>query len=426
MAISWETIKALLLFFGPWLVPRAIGFVRGLKQAADQQKRQAASNGGNGNGNGDSPAKKTERPTGWQTSFVLALLGTAALVSLCSTLSLSSLAWLPAPAAQWLAVPENVFVATDSRLQTPTDVLFTRLATVRPAGQLTAADETLRARLVSLDSRLLYLQYGPDVLAGCVFCGGGTGVDAASELGGGGHKSYLYYAAVGLAAQYLAVLVLLTLATSPFVLLGRRAGPEYAHQVAVARVRRWRTPATVIVLLLLAADVGRLASYDRRSNTRAPRLADLDMFFWTARRWRGAALALLLALLGNILHAAARGAGTGTMVGLLLFGPLPGPTAVQRVAALATPAGLGRIKGKLNVAAIVRNTIVRDRGELRARSQAYWAHEVQLIAETMEEREVLEGVHDALQNRIDMQKIEREAEAFSQSIMMQPPKEAAA
>ncbi|KAJ4307161.1 hypothetical protein N0V88_000540 [Collariella sp. IMI 366227] len=63
------------------------------------------------------------------------------------------------------------------------------------------------------------------------------------------------------------------------------------------------------------------------------------------------------------------------------------------------------------------NTVLRDE-ELRGRGNAYWAHEVRLMREMMEEREVIEGVNDALQNRIDIRGVERDAEAYAKAVLM--------
>jgi hypothetical protein len=78
---------------------------------------------------------------------------------------------------------------------------------------------------------------------------------------------------------------------------------------------------------------------------------------------------------------------------------------------------LGGTKGKVNAAGVVKNTVLRDE-ELRGRSTAYWAHEVRLMREMMEEREVVEGVNDALVNRIDIGGIERDAEAYARAVLM--------
>jgi hypothetical protein len=86
--------------------------------------------------------------------------------------------------------PENLFTRTESRLQIPTDVLFNRVAALRPDNRLTRSDEVLRTKFVNLESRLLYLQYGPDALANCPFC--------ASD----DPRTYLWYAVPAIVAPH--------------------------------------------------------------------------------------------------------------------------------------------------------------------------------------------------------------------------------
>ncbi|KAK5947570.1 hypothetical protein PMZ80_001723 [Knufia obscura] len=65
---------------------------------------------------------------------------------------------------------QNVFSTTGTRIGVPSDVLFTRLAMLRPNGILTAADEALQSALGSKNSRTVYLAYGASTLLDCPFC----------------------------------------------------------------------------------------------------------------------------------------------------------------------------------------------------------------------------------------------------------------
>ncbi|KAF3361137.1 Dolichyl pyrophosphate Glc1Man9GlcNAc2 alpha-1,3-glucosyltransferase [Verticillium dahliae VDG1] len=48
----------------------------------------------------------------------------------------------------------------------------------------------------------------------------------------------------------------------------------------------------------------------------------------------------------------------------------------------------------------------------------YWAHEVRIMGEVMEEREVVEGVNDAIgSGRVDIERIERDAEEYARSVL---------
>lgn len=273
--------------------------------------------------------------------------------------------------------PENLFAATQSRLQIPVDVLFHRVAALRPGGALTRADEALRARFVSLEGRLLYLQFGPGVLADCPFCS----VDEP--------KSYFYYALPAMLWPHLANLVAVTVVTSPSW-TGR-----YGAQ--------WRALAAIAGFVLAALEVYLVSSYGYQANARALRLPDVDFFYWSTRNYRLVALAALDGLLGWVLYLSSTNRA---------FAQPPSPA--ERVE--TANRGLMSIKSRLNAVGIVKNTALRDE-DLRARSHAYWTHEVRLMREVMEEREVVEGVNDALGSRIDIQTISRDAEAYSQSVL---------
>ncbi|CAK7274899.1 hypothetical protein SEPCBS119000_006410 [Sporothrix epigloea] len=431
MSISWGTLKSLLLFFGPMLLPKAIGVYRNLKKDADDRALQSRQN---------RPAAPVLHPLPRRSVFMLSLLAITAVMWLMSAglvLPASVSRTLHLPKA--LCMPENIFVATDSRLQTPNDVIFTRLAAQRPGRELTFSDEALRSRLLSLESRLLYLQLGPDALTECPFCSG-TGIDAQSSYSA---TNYLHYALIDLVAAHLFNLVLIAAATSPLLLLGRKSKSlsaavqthpntaetlaahdygsqltaDHAHAVAVSHIRRWRTSMSVLALCGAALDVYLVATYDNQVNARATRLVDLDLFFWTMRTYRGLACGGSLAALAAVLYLVASGHHRSARLGLLgalIFGSLPPPSPAARITAVVN--GLNGVKGKLNAGAIVKNTALRDT-DLRAHTQSYWAHEVMLVAEAMKDHEVVEGVNNALENRIDMQRIARDAEQYAQTVV---------
>jgi hypothetical protein len=273
--------------------------------------------------------------------------------------------------------PENVFTVTQSRLQIPVDVLFSRLSALRHDGKLTATDATLRARFVNLESRLLYLQFGPDVLAGCPFCSSDN------------PPSYLYYALPALALPHLVNLIVIAFVTSDAVT--GRAGNS------------WRTLATLASAAIIVADAYLVSAYNYQANGRALRLLDIDFFFWTARVWRAVALAALDGLLGWLMYLTATNRAFVTP-----------PTAAERVEGAVR--ALSSVKGKLNAVGVIKNTAIRDE-ELRTRGTAYWSHEVRLMRDVMEDREVIEGVNDALENRIDIQTITQDAEMYAQTVL---------
>ncbi|KAK4155109.1 hypothetical protein C8A00DRAFT_32102 [Chaetomidium leptoderma] len=351
MAIPWGTIKSLLIFFGPLLLPKAISYYRRARAAPPMH-------------DGLKP-----RPLPAGTARAITILIAVALVFLLRTLPILS--------------PENIFKTTQSRLQIPADVLFTRLATLRPAHTLTSTDLALRARFASLESRLLYLHFGPATVATCPFC-------TPDEP-----QSYLYYFLPDLLTPHLFNLATLALATSSSLFFSTSGGGG-----------GWRTPATLAAVALALVDVYWVCTYNHTANARALRLGEVDSFFWTARAARYAALAALDVGVAVLLYL------TGTRRAFVAA-----PSAAERVEGVIR--ALGGVKGKINAAGVVKNTVLRDEG-LRGRSTAYWAHEVMLMREMMEEREVVEGVNDALQNRIDIGGVERDAEAYAKAVLMPP------
>lgn len=270
--------------------------------------------------------------------------------------------------------PENIFVRTQTRLQAPVDVLFSRLEAVRP---LTPSDDTLRAKFVNLESRLLYAQFGPAVLADCPFCN-------ADEP-----KSYLYYAVPLLLWPHVANLVVIAAVTSP-ALTGKYGAP-------------WRTLAVIAAVTLAVVETYFVAWYNYQANSRALRLPEVDFFYWDMRSYRLLALAALNGALGWVLYLSSTNRA---------FARLPSPA--ERIDDVSR--ALLHVKSALNAVCIVKNTAMRDE-ELRARSQAYWAHEVRVMREVMEERDVIEGVNDALSNRIDIDRIAADATTYAESVL---------
>lgn len=274
-------------------------------------------------------------------------------------------------------MPENLFAITDSRLQIPTDVLFTRLARLRQPGNLTPRDQILRSNINSLESRLLYFQFGPDVIADCQFCNSDNPND------------YLYYALPAVLAPHLFNLCVLALVTS-----GLFTGKEGAL---------WRTTATLAAIAVAIIDVYFVASYKYQDNSRATRLEDIDGFYWRMRIYRCLAIAALDGFLGWVLYLSSTNRAF-----------LDPPSPAERVESATR--NLDKVRNKMSTVGVLRNTINRDE-DLRSRSQVYWVHEGRLMGEAMEEREVVEGVNDALTSRINMATITQDAENYARSVV---------
>jgi hypothetical protein len=302
------------------------------------------------------------RPPPPAVSRCLAILFATALIFFISTLPFFG--------------PENIFSITQSRLQIPNDVLFTRLSALR-AGGLTAADNALRHKLASLESRLLYFTYGPDVLAQCQFC-------SAEDP-----RSYLYYAIPSILTPHLFHIVVLALVTS-----GLFAGKEGA---------RWRTQGTIAGIGAAMLEVYMVSSYNYQANARATRLEDVEAFFWKMRVYRGIIIATIDALLGWAMYLSSTNRA--------FLEPL---TTAERIE--HTTRIIETIRSKMHASGVMRNTVIRDEG-LRNRSQQYWVHEGRLMAEMMEEKEVIDGVNNALEGRINMDRISHDAEMYAQNVI---------
>jgi hypothetical protein len=341
-----NSIKSLLIFFLPILIPRGISLYRSIRNAPKQ------------NGLAIKPLSRS----------VARVLGVLSLVCI-------GLLVLTIP----IFAPENIFRVTQSRLQIPVDVLFTRLSAMRPNNTLTEADNALRARFVSLESRLLYLQYGPDVVASCPFCNSSD------------PDSFMYYAIPALLVPHVLNLVVICVATSD-MFAGHNTGAS-----------GWRTYATIAAATIATADLYLASTYSYKANARALRLEEIDFFFWTARTWRYVTLAALNAVLGFLIYLTATNRAF----------PVP-RTPSQRLDEASRK--LTSVKRKLNATGVVHNTTIRD-DDLRQRGELYWLHEGKLMREAMEEREVVESVNNALEHRIDIEGITRDADSYAEAVL---------
>jgi hypothetical protein len=235
----------------------------------------------------------------------------------------------------------------------------------------------LRSNINSLESRLLYFQFGPDVIADCQFCNSDNPND------------YLYYALPAVLAPHLFNLCVLALVTS-----GLFTGKEGAL---------WRTTATLAAIAVAIIDVYFVASYKYQDNSRATRLEDIDGFYWRMRIYRCLAIAALDGFLGWVLYLSSTNRAF-----------LDPPSPAERVESATR--NLDKVRNKMSTVGVLRNTINRDE-DLRSRSQVYWVHEGRLMGEAMEEREVVEGVNDALTSRINMATITQDAENYARSVV---------
>ncbi|GAB7342159.1 hypothetical protein MBLNU457_g0418t1 [Dothideomycetes sp. NU457] len=344
VAISWSTIQSLAIFFGPIVLPRALAFYRSLR----------------------APSTIQPQPIPTEASRALNILFISAVAFLLSTLPFFS--------------PPNIFQQTASRLQTPTNVLFTRLAALRP---LTPTEVSLRQIFESdgLEARLLYLLHGPTTLASCTLTTPQSH-DAAT--------TYLFYALPSILAPHLFHLLLLGLSTSAPL-----AGKDAA---------RWRTGATILGVALAGLDVLAIATYEYGRNARATTAAEIDFFSWKARVVRGLLVAVADAALAWVIWM------TATRRAFVV--PKPAAERVEEVSRV-----LEGVLGKMRGSGAVRNVVFRDTA-LRDRVERYWVNEEGMMRSVLEEGEVVSALAGVLQGA-DVERMNKEAEGFVNSVLGQ-------
>lgn len=338
------SLKSVAIFVGPMLLPKAISYYRSFRAGANGKVRPIRS----------MPYRVTRA--------VGLLLIVAAVALLCS---------LP------IFGQENIFTRTQSRVQIPVDVLFTRLSTLRPNGELTASDNALRRKLVSLESKLLYLKFGPDALANCLFC-------SIED-----HKSYVYYSLPAILAPHLFNAAVVALATSGF--LG-------ARECAV-----WRRVGTLGALAFAGLDLWLVAQYDYQLNAKATRLEELEMFFWSQRSFRCVGIAIGNVMLAYLMYLSSTHRAFVNML-------TPGERMQN------TWAVMEEARKRLLFLGVLQNTVNRS-GELRNMHHKYWQMEGGLMAEVYEDKNVVEAVNNALEHRINMERVEKDADVYADTVL---------
>ena len=145
------------------------------------------------------------------------------------------------------------------------------------------------------------------------------------------------------------------------------------------------------------------AAYDWKANARVLRPEELTHFYWYMRTVRGLALAVADIAFAGLLYLSS----TNRMFGI------PVSSAERLEGVLKT---LEHSRGKLAALGIVKNSIVRDEG-LSTKGKEYWRQEKVVMGEVMDEREVVEGVRNALENRVRVQDVEDEARKYADGIL---------
>lgn len=145
-----------------------------------------------------------------------------------------------------------------------------------------------------------------------------------------------------------------------------------------------------------------VGAHNSKANARVLRPEDLDLFHWRMRTLRGIAICVADAMLALVLWAASTNR---------IFA-VPPNTAERMEAAMKL---LENMRGRLGAVGIVRNVVARHEG-LRQRGDAYWTREGRVMEEVMADREVVDGMRNALGERISVSKVEEEARKYADAI----------
>lgn len=156
-------------------------------------------------------------------------------------------------------------------------------------------------------------------------------------------------------------------------------------------------------IILAISDCYLIGSYDWKANARAHRPEEYVHFYWRMRVFRGICIAVADAFLAGLLWLSS----TNRMF-------VVPPSAAERMETAMRV--LENARGKLSAVGVVRNATVRDEG-LRRKTEAYWRKEGEITGRIMAEREVVEGVRNALDGRIQVVTLEAEATKYAEGIM---------
>lgn len=273
---------------------------------------------------------------------------------------------------------ENLITKTNSRIQTPQNVLWERVASKRPGHNLTLLDEKLKDRLASTDGRCLYLMHGPDVTGNCPFC-------SSDEP-----RTFLYYALPAILSPHLFNMIVLGLATSSNV-----AGKEG---------NRFRTPVVLLGCLFAASEILIWLNFDWKTNASVTKGTDLFHFFGWARLGRGAGIAIIDSGLAWFLWA------TSTNRLMVIS-----PPARERVDEVLKQ--LGTTSKRLTAMGIIRNATVRNE-ELHQKELDHWKIDEAKMQEVVSHKSVQKAMLKAKsQGRLDADKLERDAQAYVEAIL---------
>ncbi|KAK2774871.1 hypothetical protein FQN52_004203 [Onygenales sp. PD_12] len=346
---SYDTYKTLIIFFSPLILRKTLSLYRSLRTAIR--------------------TRPPPRPLPTQASYALNLLFLASFVFLLLSLPISPYSFQP-----------NIFTLTSSRLTTSTDLLFTRLARLRPNALLTPTDQLLKAKLTSPALRKIYLRFGPSTLLNCPFCS----LDSETSW-------LIYYLPLTALLPHLLHLLITGLATSTPL-----TGPSPS---------RWRKTFTWAALALLTLDITLITFYNPSKHGTGPSGAtnnttEIPRSFHNR-------LTLLRYLCLSLFDAGAAGLIYLSATNRFFYTP---PSAAEQAETLVgnLVGAMAGVAGKLHAVSVVRNATVRDRG-LKGREDGYWRAVVAMEGEgegdgggegsVWEEEEVVRAMKRVMERR---------------------------
>ncbi|KAL1957143.1 hypothetical protein VTO42DRAFT_6286 [Malbranchea cinnamomea] len=333
----FNTVKTLLIFFAPVLVPRAISYYRSFRASLAH--------------------RPSPRPLPTAASRALNIL-------FCSTAFFLALSLPFSPHSP----PENIFVLTSSRFDTPVDLLFSRLARLRPHQTLTPQDTLLRERLATVVDRKLYLRFGEDAIINCPFC------SAESPI-----TYLLYYLPFNIFIPHLFHLFILGLVTSA-PLVGTHAS-------------RWRTKFVITGLSLVFLEIALVYSFDpllhgplSRNPMAIPQSLHNRLFFA-----RFVVFAILDAVCAGLIYLSA--------TNRLFYTRSTAAEQAEQLVTAVTGAVISTTS-KLHALNVAKNAVVRDE-QLKAQDEKYWAalREMETSSEIWKEAGVVRALNEAMRKR---------------------------
>ncbi|OJI81547.1 hypothetical protein ASPTUDRAFT_128464 [Aspergillus tubingensis CBS 134.48] len=302
-------IKSVLIFFAPIIIPRAINYYRTLRVALS--------------------SRPPPRPLPQDASRALNVLFLTITLFFCLSLPFNPHA--PSP---------SIFTLTNSRLTTSTDIIFSRLARLRPNESLTPFDTLLKSKLTSTLARKVYLRFGPETLTNCAFCS----LDNLTTYA-------IYHLPFNVLLPHLFHMATIGLITS--------------STFAGSDASKWRKEFSIMGIAFTLLDIYVVMSYDPMAYASAAVRAGVAVPS-SSYYQIGLLRPLLFAIFDGVCALLIWLSATRRF----FFTP---PSQAEQVDQVVS-ASLGALSGstsKLHAVSVARNAVVRDK-MLRDRDEAYW------------------------------------------------------